>query len=141
VNIGQAAAQSGLPSKTIRYYEEIGLVTPTRQENGYRDYDNSDVRKLQFVRRARDLGFPVAECRILLSLYEDKNRASADVRQLAQSRVAEIERKLAELASLRDTLVHLVDACHGDERPDCPILEDLSGQPVSSDRASNQSKA
>ncbi len=141
MNIGQAAAESGLPAKTIRYYEEIGLVTPTRRDNGYRDYDVSDVRKLQFVRRARDLGFPVAECRTLLSLYEDKNRASADVRQLAQARVEEIERKLSELAALRDTLAHLVEACHGDDRPDCPILEDLSGQPVSSDKASNQSSA
>lgn len=127
MNIGRASSDTGLPAKTIRYYEEIGLVKPARQENGYRDYGVSDVRKLQFVRRARNLGFPVEECRALLSLYDDKNRASADVRGIAKARVLELDNKLAELKSLRDTLERLVEACHGDDRPDCPILDDLAG--------------
>lgn len=127
MNIGSAAQQSGLPAKTIRYYEDIGLLTPERASNGYRDYALSDVHRLRFLQRSRSLGFSVEECRQLLSLYGDKGRASADVRAIAETKIAEIERKLTELAELRQTLRHLVHHCHGDDRPDCPILDGLAG--------------
>ena len=127
MNIGEAARRAGLPVKTVRYYEDIGLVVATRQPNGFRDYDDTDVHKLAFVQRARSLGFTIKQCRHLLSLYEDKERVSADVKALAEARIAEIDRKLDELASLRRTLSTLVAECHGDSRPDCPILDDLSG--------------
>jgi len=127
MNIGSAAARSGLPPKTIRYYEEIGLIpTAGRTDGGYRDYDETDVQILRFLRRARGLGFSVAECRELLSLYRDRDRASADVKAIALQRIDDIERKILELESMRATLTHLAHACHGDERPDCPILEDLA---------------
>ncbi len=128
MNIGTAADRSNLPAKTIRYYEEIGLVQPGRRDNGYRDYSQSDLNKLCFVQRARGLGFSVDHCRQLLSLYEDGNRASGDVKALANAHLDEINRKLSELQQLKATLQSLVDACHGDERPDCPILEELSGE-------------
>ena len=128
MNIGEAAAASGLPSKTIRYYEDIGLVSPARQHNGYRDYAEGDVHRLRFVQRARSLGFGVEECRSLLSLYDDKERASADVKALAEQKLEAIEQKIAELQSLRTTLRGLVRTCHGNARPDCPILEDLAGR-------------
>ncbi|MBB4301740.1 Cu(I)-responsive transcriptional regulator [Rhodobium orientis] len=127
MNIGQAARRSALPAKTIRYYEEIGLVAPGRRDNGYRDYDASDVHKLQFLKRARGLGFSIDDCRHLLSLYEDKHRASADVKALARARIEDIDARMAELQSLRTTLAKLVECCHGDDRPDCPILDDLAG--------------
>jgi Cu(I)-responsive transcriptional regulator len=126
MNIGEAAESTGLPAKTIRYYEEIALIRPARRANGYRDYDNADVHRLRFLQRARRLGFSIDDCRQLLSLYDDKARASAEVKALAQQRVTEIETRIAELASLKTTLRHLVAACHGDDRPDCPILEDLA---------------
>lgn len=126
MNIGQAAEQSGLPIKTIRYYEEIGLVAPGRRDNGYRRYTEPDLHKLAFLQRARGLGFSIEECRALLSLYEDKHRASAGVKKLALDRIADIDRKLNELQSLRSTLTRLADSCHGDNRPDCPILDDLA---------------
>lgn len=130
MNIGKAAAQSGLPAKTIRYYEEIGLVVPHRLSNGYRDYDLGQVRRLQFVHRARGLGFTIEECRVLLSLYDDTHRSSADVKAVATAKIAEIDRRLEELQSMRKTLAHLAQTCHGDDRPDCPILEDLAGSGV-----------
>ncbi|NIZ02082.1 Cu(I)-responsive transcriptional regulator [Thalassospira lucentensis] len=126
MNISDAATESGLAAKTIRYYEEIGLVKPGRLANGYRDYDEDDLHKLRFLQRARGLGFSVEDCRGLLSLYEDRNRASSDVKKIAQTHLAEIERKIAELQSLQKTLSHLVDACHGDGRPNCPIINDLA---------------
>lgn len=126
MNIGEAAQASGLPAKTIRYYEDIGLVVADRRGNGYRDYAQEHVYKLRFVQRARSLGFSVDECRNLLSLYEDRQRASAEVKQLAETRLADIDRKIEELRSMRDTLSRLVDACRGDHRPDCPILDDLA---------------
>jgi MerR family copper efflux transcriptional regulator len=126
VNIGIAAAHSALPAKTIRYYEEIGLITPGRLDNGYRDYSDVDIQLLRFVQRARSLGFSVEHCRQLLDLYRDKTRASADVRRLAAQKVTEIEEKISDLIGLRDTLSDLVDHCHGDVRPDCPILDMLS---------------
>ncbi len=128
MKISDVADRSGLPPKTIRYYEDIGLVRPaSRQGNGYRDYDDRDVQMLRFLKRARGLGFSVADCRNLISLYQDRERASADVKALAQHRVDEIDRKIHELHSMRDALTHLIERCHGDDRPDCPILDDLAG--------------
>jgi len=127
MTISDAADFSGLPPKTIRYYEDIGLVVPHRQDNGYRAYDDSQLHKLRFLQRARGLGFSIEECRSLLSLYDDRHRASGDVKAVAEARLAIIDQKLAELHSLRDALAHLVEACHGDDRPDCPILDDLAG--------------
>jgi Cu(I)-responsive transcriptional regulator len=126
MNIGEASGRSGLPAKTIRYYEDIGLIRPERGRNGYRDYGADDVHKLRFLHRSRSLGFSVDECRQLLALYEDKSRASADVKDIASSKLTEIDRKIRELTELRRTLEHLVHACHGNARPDCPILEELS---------------
>jgi Cu(I)-responsive transcriptional regulator len=128
MNIGQASTQTGLPAKTIRYYEDISLISPARQENGYRDYNDRDVHKLRFLQRARSLGFTIEECRSLLSLYEDKGRASADVKHIASAKIADIDQKIAELSSLREVLSTLAEKCHGDERPDCPILDGLAGR-------------
>jgi len=132
MNIGTAAARSGLPPKTIRYYEEIGLLKPDRGENGYRDYSATDVHRLRFLQRSRGLGFSVEECRQLLSLYNDTERESADVKAIAAAKLAEIDRKLAELQGLRDMLKHLVAHCHGDRRPDCPIIDGLAGHGMAS---------
>src|ERR1700712_2788611 len=126
MNIGEASDRSGLPAKTIRYYEEIGLIKADRGDNGYRDYGTKDVHKLRFLQRSRGLGFSVEECRQLLALYEDKSRASADVREIASAKLTEIDRKIRELTGLKHTLEHLVHACHGNDRPDCPILEELA---------------
>ena len=129
MNISKAAGLSGLPAKTIRYYEEIGLVAPAgRAGNGYRDYDEADVHRLRFLSRARGLGFGVAECRELLALYQDRGRASAEVKAIARRRIADIERKIAELAGLKRALAELAEKCHGDERPECPILDELAGK-------------
>ena len=129
MNIGEVADRSGLPAKTIRYYEDIGLVTPSsRKANGYRDYDEQDLNLLKFVQRSRSLGFTVEECRELLDLYRDQDRASADVKAIAQSRIADIRRKIAELKGMEATLTDLVEHCHGNDRPDCPILDDLAGR-------------
>ncbi|SEM58908.1 Cu(I)-responsive transcriptional regulator [Loktanella fryxellensis] len=127
MNIGAAAQACGLPPKTIRYYEDIGLLTAGRAANGYRDYGTEDIHRLSFVQRSRSLGFSVAECRQLLSLYTDRDRASADVKAIAEEKLGEIDRKIAELTALRVTLGHLVAHCHGDNRPDCPIIDGLSG--------------
>ncbi len=127
MNISSTAGQTGLPAKTIRYYEEIGLVVPARTANGYRDYDETHVHRLAFVQRARSLGFSIEECRLLLSLYDDEGRASSDVKQLALEKVAEIDGKIEALSSMRATLAHLAATCQGNDRPDCPILEDLAG--------------
>ena len=128
MNIGEVAERSGIPPKTIRYYEDIALLKPARAENGYRDYSDQDVHRLRFLQRARSLGFSIEECRLLLSLYEDENRASSDVKALASEKVDEIDRKIRELKSLKSTLKNLVDHCHGDQRPDCPIIDDLAGK-------------
>jgi Cu(I)-responsive transcriptional regulator len=127
MNIGDVAARSGLPAKTIRYYEDIGLVRPGRGANGYRAFAGADVHRLAFLGRARSLGFSIEECRALLALYADAGRASADVKQMAEAHLAGIDRRIAELEGLRATLAHLVRRCHGDDRPDCPILDDLAG--------------
>jgi len=128
MNIGAAAEKSGLPAKTIRYYEDIGLLTADRSNNGYRDYSPADIHRLRFLKRARNLGFSVAECRQLLSLYNDRERESAEVKAVAQAKLTEIDRKLKELRELRDLLGHLVEHCNGDDRPDCPIIEGLAGE-------------
>ena len=128
MNIGEAAALAGLPTKTIRYYEQVGLVAPAaRAENGYRHYGAPEVHTLRFVQRARGLGFSVAECRELLALYFDRNRTSAGVKAITRHRIADIDQKIAELVGLRATLADLADKCHGDDHPDCPILTDLAG--------------
>ena len=127
MNIGEAARASGLPTKTVRYYADIGLVSPSaRRNNGYRDYGEPEVHKLRFVQRARGFGFSIDDCRELLALYEDRDRASADVKALALERLDEIDAKMAELQTLRDELSRLAVACNGDDRPDCPILAGLS---------------
>lgn len=126
MNIKEVGAATGLPAKTIRYYEDIGLVSPNRQSNGYRVFSENDQHKLAFLARARSLGFPVESCRSLLALYNDKERASADVKAIALEHLDEIDAKLSELTAMRDTLSVLVKSCAGDNRPDCPILTDLA---------------
>jgi len=125
MNIGQAAKMAGLPAKTIRYYEDIGLVKPGRDTNGYRAFVKTDIHKLTFLARARALGFSIEDCRDLLALWEDKSRASSDVRQIAQEHLTQIETKIADLQDMRDTLQVLVRDCAGNDRPDCPILNSL----------------
>ena len=127
MNIKDASHHSGLPAKTIRYYEEIGLVSPGRASNGYRDYSDNDVHQLAFVQRARSLGFTIEECKLLLSLYGDDQRASADVKALAINKIEQIDQKIQELKSLKTTLSNLAKNCHGNNKPDCPILDDLAG--------------
>ena len=129
MNIGEAATASGLNAKTIRYYEEIGLIRPARDPNGYRSFAERDLLKLAFLQRARALGFSIEDCRALLGLYEDDHRASHDVKDLAETHLKAIDAKLAELRSLRTTLAHLIENCAGDDRPDCPILDDLASGP------------
>ena len=127
MNIGEVAARAGLPAKTVRYYEDIGLVRADRRANGYRSFGPSQLHKLRFLARARGLGFSIEDCRALLALWEDRHRASADVRQIAEAHLDGIETKIAELRAIQASLRHLVDHCAGDARPDCPILDDLSG--------------
>lgn len=126
MNIGEASSRTGLPAKTIRYYEEIGLIRPQRDANGYRAFRETDCHKLAFLGRARALGFSISDCRTLLALYEDDTRASADVKRVASQHLEQIDRKLAELGAMRDTLARLVSTCAGDDRPNCPILSDLA---------------
>ncbi|SFG25382.1 Cu(I)-responsive transcriptional regulator [Sulfitobacter dubius] len=125
MNIGEVSQHTGLPPKTIRYYEDIGLVKPLRDANGYRAFRESEMHKLSFLGRARTLGFSIEDCRNLLALWEDKNRASADVRTIAEEHLAQIEAKISGLQEMRDTLSTLVHNCAGDDRPDCPILKTL----------------
>lgn len=127
MNIGEVAQRSGIPPKTIRYYEDIGLVRPQRSGNGYRAFRDSDLHKLAFLGRARALGFSIEDCRTLLSLYEDETRESAQVKDIAKEHLAAIDDKIGQLQAMRETLAHLVKSCHGDDRPDCPILSDLAG--------------
>jgi len=129
LNIGDAARVSGVTAKMIRHYESIGLVKePRRTEAGYRLYSEQDVRVLQFIHRGRALGFSLDQIRDLLALWEDKHRASADVRALAQAHIAELNRKIAEMEAMRRTLESLATSCHGDARSDCPILDDLAAR-------------
>ena len=130
-NIGEASRASGVSAKMIRHYESMGLVKAARRTvAGYRIYDDADVHTLRFVRRARDLGFSVSDIARLLGLWQNRRRASSDVRRIAQQHIGELDRKIEELQSMRRTLEQLVEHCHGDHRPDCPILNDL-GQSVS----------
>jgi len=126
VNIGQASARSGVTAKMIRHYEAIGLLAAARSANGYRVYDDRDVAVLRFIRHARDLGFPLEDVRKLLALWRDRGRASAEVKRLALSHVDALETKADSLRSMAASLRHLAAHCHGDDRPDCPILEDLA---------------
>ncbi|MEG5265302.1 Cu(I)-responsive transcriptional regulator [Pseudomonas sp. JDS28PS106] len=127
MNIGQAAKSSGLSAKMIRYYESIGLLAAAhRSESGYRQYSPQDLHTLAFIKRSRDLGFSLEEVGKLLTLWQDRQRASADVKALAREHIVELNRKIEELAGLRNTLQELVSHCHGDDRPDCPILKDLA---------------
>lgn len=130
MNIGSVAKKSGLPAKTIRYYEDIGLIKPDRGDNGYRDFADNHLHKLIFLGRARSLGFSIEECRTLMGLYEDQGRASADVKSIAKEHLNQISAKIRELQEMQATLGDLVDACAGDHRPDCPILSGLAGPKV-----------
>ncbi|WP_109468560.1 Cu(I)-responsive transcriptional regulator [Albibacillus kandeliae] len=129
MNIGEVADRSGLPAKTIRYYEDIGLIKPLRDVNGYRAFRQSDLHKLAFLGRARKLGFSIEDCRNLLHLYEDDTRTSAEVKEIAKGHLAEIEERISDLVEMRNTLSTLVRCCAGDDRPDCPILESLAETP------------
>jgi MerR family copper efflux transcriptional regulator len=127
MNIGQAARQSGLSAKMIRYYESIGLLKAAhRTESGYRLYQQDDLHTLGFIKRSRDLGFSLEEVAKLLTLWQDRQRASADVKQLARAHIDDLNQRIAQLSGLRDTLQHLVAHCQGDDRPDCPILKELA---------------
>lgn len=126
MTIGEVSGASGLPAKTIRYYEDIGLVRPPRRDNGYRVYREQELHKLRFLHRARSLGFTIDQCRQLLSLYEDEARASSDVKALARKHLKEIEDKIQELEGMKSTLNTLIKSCRGDHRPDCPIIDDLA---------------
>ena len=129
MNIGQASKQSGVSQRMIRHYEGTGLIPKAaRRDSGYRDYDDKDVHTLRFIRRARDLGFPIEEIGKLLALWQDRSRASADVKALATARAEELKRKELEIKEMRRSLEQLAKHCHGDGRPDCPILEDLASE-------------
>ncbi len=128
MNIGQASDASGVSQRMIRHYEKIALIpAPPRRDSGYRDYSDADVSRLRFVAHARDLGFPIEEIRALLGLWADKGRSSADVKALATARAEELHRKALALEEMRATLLDLAWRCHGDDRPDCPIIEQLAG--------------
>ena len=127
MNISQAAKHTELSNKTIRYYESIGLVTAaSRTANGYRKYGEKQLKELGFVHQARELGFTLEECRELLALYNDNSRKSADVKAIAEDRIKSIDQKIIQLQTMRESLTKLVECCHGNNRPDCPILDGLS---------------
>ena len=127
MNIGHASKRSGVSQRMIRHYETIGLIPKAaRRDSGYRDYDDKDVHTLGFIRRARDLGFPINEIAQLLALWQDRSRTSADVKALALARASELKRKEQEIQAMRRSLEQIARNCHGDGRPDCPILEDLA---------------
>ncbi|MBI3144671.1 MAG: Cu(I)-responsive transcriptional regulator [Pseudogulbenkiania sp.] len=127
MNIGEAANASGVSAKMIRYYESVGLIPyPHRTHSGYRVYRQEDVHVLRFIRRARDLGFPVEQIRELLALWQDRSRASSEVKGIARRQVEELNARIVQLVAMRDTLRHLVEHCSGDDRPSCPILDDLA---------------
>ena len=129
MRIGELAVATGVSTKTVRYYTDIGLIpAQARQENGYRSFDEADIRKLNFIRKARAFGFSIEDCRHLLDLYQNKGRSSADVKRITLEHLHRVEEKMRELRSLHDELAHLTDACQGDERPDCPILDGLASE-------------
>jgi MerR family copper efflux transcriptional regulator len=126
VKIGEAAERSGVKAKMIRYYESIGLLAPApRRDNTYRDFDARDVHDLRFIRRARSLGFSIEEITRLLTLWRDKSRPSREVKEIASTHIDSLQQRISELQSMVSTLQHLSHHCHGDHRPDCPILDDL----------------
>jgi len=126
-NIGQAATRSGVSAKMIRHYESLGLLpTVQRTDAGYRQYGDKEAHTLRFIRRARDLGFSMAEIAKLLKLWQNKRRASADVKRIALAHVADLERRIAEMEAMKQTLQHLANCCQGNSRPDCPILTELA---------------
>lgn len=126
MKIGQVANASGVSQRMVRHYEKIGLIPPPgRRDSGYRDYDQRDLHTLRFIGRARDLGFGIDEIGALLALWNDRGRASADVKALATAKAAELRRKARELDQMRRSLEHLAASCHGDDRPECPILGEL----------------
>jgi Cu(I)-responsive transcriptional regulator len=128
MNIGEASRRSGVSEKMIRHYESIGLLRPRRQANGYRVYGEAEVAVLRFIRHARDLAFPLEEVRRLLALWQDGGRASAEVRRIALDHVRALEEKARSMSAIAASLRHLAEHCHGDDRPDCPILEELEGR-------------
>jgi len=130
-NIGEAAERAGVSAKMVRHYESLGLLPKVgRTEAGYRRYSDNEVHTLRFIKRSRDLGFSMAEIADLLKLWQDRRRPSASVKKVASAHLAELDRKIAEMESMRKTLQHLVHCCHGNERPDCPILDELGGVPL-----------
>ncbi len=131
MNIGEAAKATGVSAKMIRHYESVGLFAPAqRTESGYRQYADSDLHTLRFIRRARDLGFSIEQIRELLALWQDRKRPSRQVKAFAQAHIQELDQKLKELQAMKATLQHLVTCCHGDDRPDCPIIDKLAERPV-----------
>jgi MerR family copper efflux transcriptional regulator len=131
MNIGEAARQSGVSAKMVRHYESLGLLPQVhRSDSGYRQYSDAEVHTLRFIKRARDLGFSMAEIAELVSLWQNRRRASASVRRIAQKHADDLARRIADMQAMQQTLTHLVDCCHGDERPECPILDDLAGNPA-----------
>lgn len=141
MNISEAATLSGVPPKTIRYYESVGLIREaSRKSSGYRDYEQEDVEVLRFIVRARNLGFSMKDVGSLLALWNDTHRSSADVKKLAQERIGDIDERIAQLQSMRATLSHLVAECHGDERSTCPILDGLSGNQAPHDCCGDDTK-
>lgn len=128
VSIGEAAQRSGVSAKMIRHYESLGLLASVaRQSNGYRQYNDRDIHTLQFIKRARDLGFSMAEIAELVSLWLNRRRASASVKRIAQAHADDLSRRIGEMQAMQQALTNLIHCCHGDQRPDCPILEDLAG--------------
>ena len=128
MNIGAAAARSGVSAKMIRYYEQTGLIPPIeRTPAGYRAYGEADVHRLRFIRRARDLGFSLTEIQVLLGLWGDRSRHSADVKRIAEAHIGDLQQRIASMQRMAATLQALIDGCAGDERPECPILDDLQG--------------
>ena len=135
MNIGEAARQSAVSAKMIRHYEGLGLLPKVaRSEAGYRRYDDVALHTLRFIRRARDLGFNMKEIEALLALWRNRKRASSQVKRIALAHAADLQRRIDEMQAMRRTLEHLAHCCHGDDRPDCPILDDLAGAPPSSQR-------
>ena len=127
MNIGQASARSGVSAKMVRHYESLGLLpTVARTDAGYRQYGDAEVHTLRFVRRARELGFSMAEIAELLKLWQNRRRASRDVKRIAEVHIQDLDRRIAEMTAMRRTLERLAGCCHGDQRPDCPILDELA---------------